>query len=108
MKLKLKRIEPLQAGKILAAFYGLLSLVFVPFVLFFMAMGSLASRHQEHAAPLPLMFGMGIGFMIFMPVMYAAIGFVFGALGGWVYNLLAGWMGGLQLEFEPDAPPPAV
>jgi hypothetical protein len=108
MKLKLKRIEPLQAGKLLAAFYGLLSLLFVPFMMFFMAMGSLASRHQGNAPPLPLMFGMGIGFMIFLPVMYAAFGFVFGALGAWVYNLLTRWLGGLDLEFESEAPPPAT
>jgi hypothetical protein len=105
MNLKLKRIEPLQAGKILAAFYGLLSLVFVPFMMFFMAVGSLASRHQGNAAPLPLMFGLGVGFMIFLPVLYAVMGFVFGVLGAWLYNLLAKLLGGLALEFESDTPP---
>lgn len=107
MQLKLKRIAPLQAGKMLAAFYGLMSLVFVPFMLFFMAMGSLAARQQGGAsAPaLPLMFGMGIGFMVLLPVVYAAMGFVFGALSAWIYNLLVKWIGGLELEFEAKEPP---
>ena len=105
MNLKLKRIAPLQAGKILGVFYGLLSLLFVPFVLFFMAVGSLASRHQANSSPFPLMFGMGIGFMIFLPVVYAIMGFIFGALSAWIYNLLAKWLGGFELEFEQSTPP---
>lgn len=111
MQLKLKRIAPLQAGKLLAAFYGLISLLFVPFMLFFMAMGTFAARHQggEAGPALPMMFGMGIGFLLFIPVLYAAMGFVFGVLGAWLYNLLAGWIGGLELEFEAKTPPaPAV
>ena len=106
MEVKLKRIEPLQAGKMLAAFYGILSLLFVPFMLFFMTMGSFAARHQGgHAPALPLMFGMGVGFMILLPVFYAVMGFVFGALSAFVYNLLAKWIGGLEFEFETKAPP---
>jgi hypothetical protein len=106
MQLKLRRIAPLQAGKLLAAFYGLLSLLFVPFMLFFMTMGSIAARQQGGTTPaLPLMFGMGLGFMIFIPVIYAAMGFVFGVLSAWLYNVLAGWMGGLELEFDSTPPP---
>jgi hypothetical protein len=106
MQLKLRRIAPLQAGKLLAAFYGLLSLIFVPFALFFMAMGSFAARHQGGSTPpLPLMFGMGIGLLIMLPVFYAGMGFIFGVLSAWIYNVLAGWMGGFELEFETKEPP---
>ncbi|MDB6113209.1 MAG: hypothetical protein JWQ62_154 [Lacunisphaera sp.] len=108
MNLKLKRIAPLQAGKILGVFYALISLLFVPFMLFFMAMGSLVSRNQPNAAPFPLMFGMGIGFMVFLPVLYGIMGFIFGALSAWIYNLLAKWLGGFELEFESSAPPPVT
>jgi hypothetical protein len=106
MNLKLKRIDPLQAGKLLAAFYGLFSLLIVPFVMIAMTVGSLASRQHGNSPPLPLMFGMGVGFMVFLPVLYAGMGFIFGALSAWLYNLLAKWMGGLKLEFEGEAPPP--
>lgn len=107
MNLKLKRIAPLQAGKMLAALYGLLALVMVPFMLAFMAFGSLAARSHGGAntPALPLMFGMGLGFMIMLPVLYALMGFVFGVIGAWAYNLLARWMGGFEFGFEPEAPP---
>lgn len=106
MNLKLKRIAPLQAGKMLAAFYGLLSLLLIPFMFVAMTFASLASRHAGGSAPaFPLMFGMGIGFMVFLPVLYAVMGFVFGAISAFVYNLLAGWIGGLELVFEQTAPP---
>ena len=108
MNLKLKRIAPLQAGKILGVFYALISLLFVPFMLVFVAIGSLVSRNQPGAAPFPLMFGMGIGFMLFLPVLYGICGFIFGALSAWIYNLLAKWLGGFELEFEQSSPPPAI
>src|SRR5947207_1869540 len=107
MNLKLKRIAPLQAGKMLAALYGLLSLVLVPFMLAFMAFGGLAARSQGggNVPALPLMFGMGLGFMIMLPLMYTLMGFVFGVIGAWVYNLLAKWIGGFELDFETQGPP---
>ena len=108
MQLKLRRIAPLQAGKILAAFYGLLSLVFVPFMMIFFTVASLGARHHGGAQPpLPLMFGMGVGFMVLLPFFYAAMGFIFGVLSAFVYNLLAKWLGGLELEFETDSAPPS-
>ena len=108
MTWKLKRIAPLQAGKMLAAFYGLFSLLFVPVVLLFMTVGGFAARSQGNATPLPFMFGMGMGFIIFIPVFYAGIGFVFGIIGALVYNLLAGWIGGFEMDFEQTTQPPSL
>ena len=107
MNLKLKRIAPLQAGKMLAAFYGLLSLVLVPFMFAGMTIASLAARHSGGPAPaFPLMLGMGMGFLLFLPVLYALMGFIFGVISAWLYNLLTKWIGGFELEFEPTPPPP--
>ncbi len=106
MHLKLKRIAPLQAGKILAALHGLLSLVFIPFVLVFVSIATLASRQGGNAPPIPFMFGMGLGMIVLLPVFYALMGFLGGVIGAFVYNLLAGWLGGFELEFEPTAPAP--
>lgn len=112
MNLKLKRIAPLQAGKLLAAFYGLMALVFVPFMMIFMALGSFAAKAQNGGAgdapALPFMLGMGVGFALLLPVVYAVMGFIVGALSALLYNLLARWMGGLALEFEHQQPPPVA
>lgn len=108
MKVKLSRVAPFQAGKMLAALYGAMSLLFVPFMALFMMMGSFAARAQHGGAgapPLPFMFGMGIGFMIILPFFYAAMGFVTGCLGAWFYNILTKWVGGFEFEFEDLAPP---
>jgi hypothetical protein len=109
MKLTLRRIAPLQAGKLLGAFYGLFSLIFVPFFALAMVSARAAAKMDgaENAAPMPFIFGMGVGVMILMPVLYAAMGFLFGALSALIYNWLAGWLGGLGLEFEPEPSPPA-
>jgi hypothetical protein len=40
MKVNLRRIAPFQAGKMLAALYGAMSLFVVPFMILFMALGS--------------------------------------------------------------------
>lgn len=107
MKVQLKKIAPFQAGKMLAALYGLMALLMVPFFVIAMAAGSFASQAQgagSNAAPMAMAFGMGIGFMIAMPLIYAVMGFVFGVLGALLYNFLAKWIGGFEVEFEQQPP----
>ncbi len=106
MNLKLKRIAPLQAGKMLAAFYGLLSLLVVPFMFVAMTVAGMAARSQGGAPPFPFILGMGMGFMLLLPFLYALMGFLFGVISAWVYNLLTKWIGGFEFEFEPTTPPP--
>jgi hypothetical protein len=48
-----------------------------------------------------------VGLLLLAPLLYAAVGWVAGALAALVYNLAARFMGGLQLTLEgraPDAP----
>lgn len=109
MRLKMKRIAPLPAGKMLGALYGVMALLIVPFMLMFMALGSFAARSHggADAPPLPLMFGMGVGFLVMLPVFYALMGFVTGLIGACVYNLLTKWVGGFEFDFESLEPPVA-
>ena len=106
MNHKLKRIAPLQAGKMLAAFYGLLSLVLVPFMFVAMTVAGMAARSHGGAPPFPFMLGLGMGFILLLPILYALMGFVFGVISAWIYNLLTKWIGGFEFEFEQAAPPP--
>lgn len=109
MKLKLKRVAPLQAGKLFAALYGAMSLIVVPFMLLFMSVGAIASAQAGgNAPPVPLFFGMGLAAVVVLPLFYAAMGFITGVLGSLAYNLIAKWLGGFELEFEEQGVPPQV
>ena len=90
-KKRLTRIAPLQAGIFLAIFYGLISLVVVPFVL----LGPHSSGGRGPIVPFLL---------LFLPVLYAAGGFVGGIIVAAIYNLTASWTGGLEFEVE-EVPP---
>ena len=100
MTKRLKKIEPVQLAKMLAVIYGLGSLVFVPFFLLFSLVASMAPHMGQGAAPIPMMLGMGVGFMIFAPILYATIGFITGLIGAFIYNVVAKWIGGIEVEVE--------
>jgi hypothetical protein len=42
----------------------------------------------------------GILVMIGLPIFYAIIGFIFGAISALVYNLFSGIVGGVEIEVE--------
>ncbi|MBK1877100.1 DUF3566 domain-containing protein [Pelagicoccus mobilis] len=100
MTKRLKRINPLQLGKILAAFYALASLIFVPFMLLFSLLASVVQQSEGTAAQMPILLGMGAGFLIIAPIMYGVMGFVAGIIGAFLYNLIAKWLGGIEVEVE--------
>lgn len=51
--------------------------------------------------------GMLIALVVFVPILYGAMGFVFGAIGALIYNVVANWTGGVELELldREDARP---
>ena len=101
MTRRIKRIAPLQAGKMLAVVYGCLGLIFLPFFALAGMLGAFAQRAQsDQAAPAALVGGIMLGMGIFLPIIYGVMGFVFGVIGATLYNLVARWIGGLELEVE--------
>ena len=93
---QIKKFGVLQTAKIAAIMYFLISLIFViPFGLIALV-SSFASRGREGVAG--ALFG-GV-FIIFMPIVYAALGFVFVAIGCLFYNLVAKYVGGIEIEIE--------
>ncbi len=92
---RIKRIEPLQLGKMLAILYGIMGLLFLPFFL----VASLASASMPAQQRMGMM-AFGAGFAIAMPFLYAGMGFVCGALGAFIYNIVAKWIGGIEVEVE--------
>jgi hypothetical protein len=94
-KRTIKRIAPLQLGKMLAILYGIMGLLFIPFFLLIAVFGSRMPGQQRVG-----FMALGAGFAVFLPLIYAAMGFVFGALGALIYNLVAKWIGGIEVEVE--------
>lgn len=77
-----------------------------------LAFGAAAGASSTTGGPSPAQLaGMGVGMIIamviFVPILYGAMGFIFGALGALVYNLVAGWTGGIEMELldREDARP---
>jgi hypothetical protein len=76
---------------LMAAFGLIVALVFM----FFGAMFSGFGGHSAGIAGV-----MGIAALIVLPIMYAVIGFIAGAIGAALYNLVAGIVGGIEIEVE--------
>ncbi|MGH8100239.1 MAG: hypothetical protein ACREIW_03005 [Chthoniobacterales bacterium] len=103
MKRTIKRIAPLQLGKMMGVLYACMGLIFLPFF----ALGAIASAfvpqtQAQGAVAAPAVLVSGIMFVIglFMPVIYGVMGFVFGIIGAAIYNLVAHWIGGIEVEVE--------
>ncbi len=90
MKIRIKKIAPLQAGKMLAAIYALFSIIFVPFLL----IAALVSPKGSG--------GLSMVIVLVIPVVYIVMGFIGGVIGAFIYNLVAGWMGGMEIEYEQE------
>jgi membrane protease YdiL (CAAX protease family) len=39
-------------------------------------------------------------FVIFLPIIYAVVGFIGGVIAGFIYNLVAKWTGGVEFTTE--------
>jgi len=95
MKKRLTNINPLKLGITLAVIYGVMSLIFViPFIAIMSLVG--ASNAHAHAPnqAMPVLFT-GV-FMIFLPVIYAVLGFIGGVIAAFIYNVVAKWTGGIE------------
>src|SRR5207302_10424513 len=102
MKRTVKRIAPLQAGKMMGLLYACMGLIFMPIFMLAAAAGAFAQHAQgaQASSTTPgavvagIMFGMGL----FMPVIYCVVGFIFGVFVSSIFNLVPPLLGGLLVE----------
>jgi hypothetical protein len=87
MARRIIRFSVVQAAKMFGVLYAIMGLLFMPF---FFVMAKFAPAGQG----VPF----GIGFALFLPVLYGCLGFVFTAVAAALYNLVAGWIGGIEVE----------
>ena len=97
---RVKSFNVMSVAKISALCYGAMGLIFIPFFLLF---GAIAGMAGKEAGGPGQAFGavFGLGMAVMMPVIYAVMGFIMGALGAFVYNLISKWVGGIEVELEP-------
>ncbi len=95
----LKRIGVMSCGKVMGALYGLMGLVigglFTLFSLIGAAVGMSTGSEDAWIGAV-----MGVGAVIFFPLIYGIFGFLGGLLSAFLYNLIAGSIGGLELQLE--------
>jgi hypothetical protein len=95
MTKRLTRVAPLQLGVVFAAFYALLSLIVVPFVLIALVVAPSIPNAQHQAVALSV--GMGVFMVVLLPIVYGVMGFLFGLLAAVIYNLVAKMTGGVEI-----------
>ena len=102
---KIIKIGAVSLGKIFAVMYAIMGLIFGGLVTIFSILGSALFSSEGGGGGILF----GIGAIIFLPILYGVLGFIFGAFAGWIFNLATKWAGGLEIEFEeglnPDKPP---
>ena len=94
---KLKRIGVMSLAVMTATIYGIFGLVFgVLFALMGGAMGGMMGNNNA----LGMGAALGIFAIIALPIGYAVMGFIGGALAGVIYNFVAQKVGGVELYLE--------
>ena len=109
-KMQIKRVGVLSYAKISAVVMtGIALVIAIPLGLIMMIIGAAALTQDGAAGGVGI--GMGLAYMVILPIMYGVMGFIFGAVGALIYNVAAGFVGGIELELESAeveyaAPPP--
>ena len=93
----IRRVGVLSAAKLYGAISFAMGVIFGVFI----ALGSMLGMSlgdPDTPALVGMMFG--VGAVVFLPLFYGCMGFVFGAIGAALYNVFAGMVGGLEVETQ--------
>ncbi len=101
MRYKLRSLDVLSVAKISACLYGTMALIFVPFFLMFGVIAALSGQKGAGLGAVAM-----IPLAVLLPIIYAGLGFIFGALFAWLYNVFAGKIGGIEARFDVVASAP--
>lgn len=81
----------------------LISIPYGLIIIVFSLIGGASAGSQDGMSGLMVGGGgivMGLLVMIGLPILYACIGFIAGAIGALIYNILSGIVGGIEIEVE--------
>ncbi len=103
-KLRIKKLGALSVAKIYSVMMLVIALLIsIPYGLFIIIFALTGASSIGGQSGLAVGGGgvvLGLVVMIGLPLVYGAIGFVFGALGALIYNVLSGLVGGIEIEVE--------
>jgi hypothetical protein len=97
MSMVLHRVGPVSCAKITGALYLVLGLIIGAFFSLAAMAGGFASNSSQGAGLGALI---GVGAIVFFPLLYGCIGFVSTLFFAWVYNVLAGIVGGIEMDLH--------
>lgn len=75
-----------------------MSLIIAVPVFLIMSLAGVASAARDGGQAIPAIFS-GV-FVIFLPIIYAVVGFIGGVIAAFIYNLVAKWTGGVEFTTE--------
>jgi hypothetical protein len=96
--MKIRSVEPLSVGRIMAAIYGGLGVMIGSLFAAISVIGGLIALNQQGPVGSFPPVAFGIAAIFFLPLVYGVLGFVSGALSAVLYNLAARIMGGIEVE----------
>ncbi|MGI8783518.1 MAG: hypothetical protein ACR2L2_07715 [Acidobacteriota bacterium] len=96
---QIKSFGIFQTSKFVAILYFIIMAVIAIIAAPFILLAGMATGNQPGAE-----LGLGLGFLVVLPFLYAIVAFLGTALTCWIYNMLAGRVGGIAVELEPTAP----
>lgn len=94
---KVVRIEPISAGKVMAAIAALFGLV--GGAVFFLA-GLFGAAVGGEGSEIGIL--ISIAAIIFIPLLYGVFGFIQGAIAALIYNVTERFHGGIELRLQAD------
>ena len=94
------RIGVLSAAKIVGGVYAGLGLIIGLFSACFGLIGIAGLISETDAEALGFSAGLFLAGLCLLPIVYAVLGFIGGAIAALIYNLVAGVNGGLELELS--------
>jgi hypothetical protein len=91
------RIVPMPCARVVGVVYAMIGLV----IGLIASVAALAGAFRSDSVLGPLGGGLiGVGAIVFLPLLYGGIAFLAALLVSWLYNLAAGYVGGLELDVK--------
>ena len=95
----IRRFGVWSVAKLYAAIAGSFGLIIGLIVAVASTVGAGLARSVGGSSPFPVAF-LGVGAIVLVPLCYAVMGLISGAIGAALYNLFAGIVGGIELDVQ--------